>query len=73
MNQQIQTVIVAPMTTTIRNYPTRVNIEFQEIIGQVALDQIRAIDKSRFIKRLGRIKENESRKVLQVLQELFVD
>jgi len=71
MNQYIGTVIVAPMTTKARDYPTRVNLTFQGKKGQIVLDQIRTIDKIRLIKRLGKIDKNTAQKVLEILAEMF--
>ncbi len=71
MNLNIGTVIVAPMTTKGRNYPTRVICPFQDKKGQVVLDQIRTIDKKRLIKRLGSIDSKSQNKVLDILQEMF--
>lgn len=71
MNQYIGTVIVAPMTTKGRDYPTRVNLTFQGKKGQIVLDQIRTIDKIRLIKRLGKIDKNTAQKVLEILEEMF--
>jgi mRNA interferase MazF len=53
LNRAVSTVIIAPMTTTRRGWPTRVEISFQGKTGEIALDQIRAVDKSRLVKRLG--------------------
>jgi mRNA interferase MazF len=71
MNRHIRTVIVAPMTSTRKGYPTRVNCTFEGTEGQVALDQIRTVDKSRLIERLGPIDENTRDDVLATLQEMF--
>ncbi len=71
MNLNIGTVIVAPMTTKGRNYPTRVIVSFQDKKGQVVLDQIRTIDKRRLIKKLGSIDSKSQNKVLELLQEMF--
>lgn len=71
MNRYINTVIVAPMTTKARSYPTRVACRFQGKQGQVALDQIRTVDKSRLIRKRGRIDSQTQRKVLSVLNEMF--
>jgi mRNA interferase MazF len=71
MNKHIRTVIIAPMTSTIKNYPTRVTTTFQGKKGQVVLDQIRTVDKSRLIKNLGSISSPAAEKVLGVLQEMF--
>jgi len=71
MNRHIRTVIVAPMTSTIKNYPTRVTTTFQKKRGQVVLDQIRTVDKQRLIKKLGTISSSAQDKTLDVLQEMF--
>ena len=71
MNQHIQTVIVAPMTTKGRPYPSRVPCTFKGKRGQVVLDQIRTVDKKRLVRRLGTISSGVQRKVLDALQEMF--
>lgn len=71
MNHHSGTVIVAPMTTAGRDYPTRVPIQFRRKKGQIVLDQIRTIDKSRLLKKLGKIDEISAGKVLNVLGEMF--
>jgi mRNA interferase MazF len=71
INWRIQTVIVAPMTTKGQAYPTRVACRFQGKNGQVVLDQIRTVDRSRLTKKLGRIHSQVAAKVLEVLQEMF--
>lgn len=71
MNRNIGTVIVAPMTTKGRPYPTRVAVRFRRRMGQIVLDQIRTVDKSRLVKRLGRIDESTARNALGVLTEMF--
>ena len=71
MNEHIRTVIVAPMTTKGRPYPTRVPCTFQGRRGQVVLDQIRTVDTTRLVKRLGTIPRATQDKVLDTLQEMF--
>ena len=71
MNRHIDTVIVAPMTTKGRRYPTRVSVTFQGKVGQIVLDQIRTIDKSRLIRKLGLISKQIQNRVLLVLNEMF--
>ncbi len=71
MNRSIATAIVAPMTTKGRNYPTRVNCSFNGKDGQVVLDQIRTVDKSRLVQKLGEIDSKTNAKVLAVLAEIF--
>ena len=72
MNTHISTVIIAPMTTKGRSYPSRIACKFQGKDGQIILDQIRAIDKLRLHRKLGRIDKNTSEKVFSILQEMFL-
>jgi mRNA interferase MazF len=71
MNRNIRTVIIAPMTTKGRDYPTRVACKFQGKQGQIVLDQIRTIDTSRLVKKLGQLKEESRAEVLDTLAEMF--
>jgi mRNA interferase MazF len=71
MNRFIATVIIAPMTSKGRDYPSRVDCTFQGIQGQIVLDQVRTVDKLRLVKRLGTISETTQQKVLHVLNEMF--
>lgn len=71
MNRHIGTVIIAPMTTKRREYPTRVPIKFQGKSGQIVLDQIRTVDKARLVKRLGRVNQMTADRVLALLAEMF--
>ena len=71
MNRFIKTVIVAPMTTKGTSYPSRVSCKFQGKQGQVVLDQIRTVDKTRLIKRLGKVDKQTQAEVLSVLNEMF--
>jgi len=71
MNQYIATVIVAPMTTKGRDYPTRVPCTFRGKDGQVVLDQIRTIDKSRLVQKQGKIDKQAQEEVLSILAEMF--
>ena len=71
MNRFIKTVIVAPMTTRGRNYPTRVSCQFHGKQGQIVLDQIRTVDKSRLLQKLGEIDSDVQTDVLAVLVEIF--
>lgn len=73
MNRHIQTVIAAPMTTKGKKYPTRVQCRFKGKQGQIVLDQIRTVDKSRLVKRLGELKEETQKDVLRVLAEMFAE
>jgi mRNA interferase MazF len=71
MNRFIRTVIVAPMTTKGTSYPTRVSCKFQGKQGQVVLDQIRTVDKTRLVRRLGKVNKQTQSEVLSVLNEMF--
>ena len=71
MNRHIRTVIVAPMTTAGKDYPTRVKCKFKKKKGQIVLDQIRTIDKTRLIKKIGKIDPETQIEVISVLQRLF--
>jgi len=73
MNAHIATVIVAPMTTKGRSYPTRITCKFQGKEGQVVLDQIRTVDKSRLVKCLGMLDEAAKSLVLSTLSEMFAE
>ena len=71
MNRFIRTVIVAPMTTKGTSYPTRVFCKFQGKQGQVVLDQIRTVDKTRLVRRLGKVDKQTQTEVLSILGEMF--
>lgn len=73
MNEHISTVIIAPMTTRGRPYPTRVACAFQGKEGQIVLDQIRTVDKVRLVKRLGQISTTTQKEVLALLAEMFAE
>ncbi|MGD0777535.1 MAG: type II toxin-antitoxin system PemK/MazF family toxin [Candidatus Solibacter sp.] len=70
-NEYLRTVIIAPMTTTERPYPTRIGITFQSTRGQVALDQIRAVDRQRLVRKLGTAPAKTAQAVSSVLLEMF--
>jgi mRNA interferase MazF len=71
INRHLRAVIIAPMTTRGHHYPFRVPCRFQGRPGQVALDQIRTVDKSRLVKRLGKMGEKTQAKLLQTLAAMF--
>ncbi len=73
MNFNIDTVIIAPMTTKSKNYPTRIKIEFEKKTGWIVLDQIRTIDKIRLKEKAGCLSEIAVLKVKNVLKEMLVD
>jgi mRNA interferase MazF len=71
MNRHLLTVIVAPLTTATRTYPSRVNCRFQGKQGQVVLDQVRTVDRARLVKKLGKLDRRGASKVLNILQQMF--
>ncbi|HEX9924192.1 MAG TPA: type II toxin-antitoxin system PemK/MazF family toxin [Anaerolineae bacterium] len=73
LNRHIATVIIAPMTTKERSYPTRVPCKFEGKPGQVVLDQLRTVDKKRLVKKLGRIDKKTQQSVLSILAEMFAE
>jgi len=73
MNSHIATVLVAPMTTKGRPYPTRIPCRFQGKSGQIVLDQLRTVDRARLVKRLGRISPATQQEVLAALAEMFAE
>jgi mRNA interferase MazF len=73
MNKYLRTIIVAPMTTTSRKYPTRIEVKHDRKIGWIVIDQIRTVDKQRIIKILERLSQPEIKEVKSVLKETFVD
>ena len=71
MNRYIQTVIIAPMTTRGNNYPSRIPLSFGGKKGQIVLDQLRTVDKSRLVKKLGSITGSTAKLVSRRLVEMF--
>lgn len=71
LNQYLNTVIIAPLTSTKRNYPSRVECKFKGKTGEIMLEQLRGIDKKRLIKKLGILNEDLQNQVLDKLQEIF--
>ncbi len=71
MNRYIRTVIIAPMTSKGNDYPSRVTLTFQNKKGQVVLDQIRTVDKTRLVKKLGSLTESTAKTVSTRLLEMF--
>jgi mRNA interferase MazF len=71
INSHLSTVIIAPMTTKIRKYPTRTTLNFDGKEGQVALDQIRTVDQSRLVKKLGSLEKKTQKHIIGTLLEMF--
>jgi mRNA interferase MazF len=73
MNKYLQTIVVAPMTTSSKSYPTRVEIKHNQTKGWIAIDQIRTVDRARIVKRYETLTTKEVVKVKNVIKETFVD
>lgn len=73
MNKHLNTIVIAPMTTSSKKYPTRIEIKHDNKIGWIVLDQIRTVDKRRIIRILGQITSTETKELKSVLKETYVD
>ena len=73
MNEHLRTVVIAPLTTSSKNYPTRIEVKHDNKMGWIVLDQIRTIDKQRILKDLGKLSKPEVKEVKAVMKEIFVD
>ena len=73
MNHNIDTAIIAPMTTKSHSYPTRVKVSFDGKEGWIVLDQIRTVDKIRLVKHLGKISKKEILETKKIIKEMLVD
>lgn len=73
MNRHLQTIVLAPMTTNTKAYPTRVAVEMNSTKGMIVLDQIRTVDRSRLLKVIGQLSSNEIINCKAVIKETYVD
>ena len=73
INKFLNTIVVAPMTTNIKKYPTRIEVKHDNKKGMIAIDQIRTIDKSRIIKKFDQLSKSEIQKCKDIIRETFVD
>ena len=73
MNKYLRTVIIAPMTTSSKKYPTRIEIKHDGKTGWIVIDQIRTIDKQRIIKTMGHLSKTEIKEMKSIIKETFVD
>lgn len=73
MNKYLRTIVVAPLTTNLKNYPTRIPVKTKGKKGMIAIDQIRTIDKQRIVKVFNSLSKSEIQKCKEVLKETFVD
>ena len=73
MNKHLKTIVVAPMTSSDKSYPTRVAVKLDGKKGQIALDQIRTVDRERIFKKLGSLSKTEIKNVKDIIRETYVD
>ncbi len=73
INKFLKTVVVAPMTTNLKKYPTRINVKHNGKNGMIAIDQIRTIDKTRILKKFDRLTKSEIADCKSIIKETFVD
>lgn len=73
MNKHLNTIVICPMTFSLKEYPTRISVNHNERKGMIAIDQIRTVDKKRIIKLLGKLNKVETRIIKEVVKETFVD
>jgi mRNA interferase MazF len=70
-NEALATVVVAPLTSTLRSYPTRVRVQFRGRNGEIAVDQLRALDQRRLVRKLGTISRDTQDRLTAKLLEFF--
>jgi mRNA interferase MazF len=73
LNRNLNTIVIAPMTTNLIGYPTRVDVHFKGKTGKIAVDQIRTIDAKRVVKKLGKIRQEEVVNLKEILRQTYVD
>ena len=73
MNKYLQTIVIAPLTSSSRSYPTRVEIKHKITKGWIVIDQVRTIDRIRIVKRFEKLTDKEIEQVKNVIKETFVD
>lgn len=73
MNKYLNTIVISPMTSSLKEYPTRIPVNYNDKKGMIAIDQIRTVDKKRIIKLLGKLNKTEIKMTKEVMKETFVD
>jgi mRNA interferase MazF len=73
MNRYLNTIVIAPMTSSLKEYPTRIPVNHDGKKGMIAIDQIRTVEKKRIIKVLGKLNKTETKLTKEVIKETFVD
>ena len=72
MNHYLRTIVIAPITSTLKKYPTRIGMTYDNVKGMIAIDQIRTIDKQRIIKNIGMLDLDTIKQTKQVIEETYV-
>ena len=73
INKFLNTIVVVPMTTNLKKYPTRIEVKHNDKKGMIAIDQIRTVDKSRILKKFDQLSKSETQKCKDIIRETFVD
>ena len=73
MNKYLNTIVIAPMTSSVKKYPTRISVNHDGKKGMIVIDQIRTVDKKRIVKVLGKLNKTEIKSTKEVIKETFVD
>ena len=73
MNKYLNTIVIAPMMSSVKKYPTRISVNHDGKKGMIVIDQIRTVDKKRIIKVLGKLNKTEIKSTKEVIKETFVD
>ncbi|NRS87408.1 mRNA interferase MazF [Flavobacterium sp. 7E] len=73
MNKYLNTIVISPMTSSLKEYPTRIPVNHNHQKGMIAIDQIRTVDKKRIIKLLGKLNKTEIKMITEIIKETFVD
>ncbi|MEJ1967240.1 MAG: type II toxin-antitoxin system PemK/MazF family toxin [Rhizomicrobium sp.] len=70
-NHRIRTVVIVPLTSEPKGFPGRIRLRFQNRDGEVGIDQLRAVDKSRLLRRIGTVKGDDARRISDALVDFF--
>jgi mRNA interferase MazF len=73
MNKYLNTIVISPMTTSLKEYPTRIQVNHDGKKGMIAIDQIRTVDKKRILKIVGKLNESEIKACKEIIKETYVD
>ena len=73
MNKFLRTIIVAPITSKTKNYPTRIKFNLEGNENWIAIDQLRTIDTTRIVQIIGKLEQKDIRKLKAIIKETFID